>query len=135
MTNYKKGAGTIGIIITHGALAEELLHTAELIVGRSEGCFALCGSDLCDEALVGKIRKIIEDSGRKNAVLFVDYFGGSCCINSVRAAEGLLGVKVVSGVNLPILLDFITKRSSMDFEEMVDHIIRRGSESIKVVDL
>lgn len=135
MTEKKTVKGTIGIIVTHGKLAEELLRTAELIVGKSEGCFALCGSDLCDEALIGRIRKIIKDSGQKNAVLFVDYFGGSCCINSVRATEGLRGVKVVSGVNLPVLLDFITKRTSMNFEEMVRHLIRRGNESIKVVDL
>lgn len=125
---------TIGIIVTHGRLAEELLRTAELIIGAVTDCYAISGSDLCDEDLVRCIRRIIIDSGRKHAVIFVDYFGGSCCINSARAVEGIQGVKVVSGVNLPLLLDFLTKQGTMGFEEMIRHLISRGSESIKVLD-
>jgi mannose/fructose-specific phosphotransferase system component IIA len=68
-------------------------------------------------------------------LVFVDYYGGSCCVNSVRAAQGIAGVKVISGVNLPLLLAFLTKRSTMSFQAMVDHLIRRGRESVKVIDL
>jgi PTS system mannose-specific IIA component len=125
----------IGVIVTHGGLAAELLRTAELIVGRLEGCFAVSGSDLCDETLIEKIRGFIGDHKGQKAIIFIDYYGGSCCTNSVRATEGIQGVKVVSGVNLPMILDFVTKRSLMRFEEMVDHLIQRGRESVKVIDL
>jgi PTS system mannose-specific IIA component len=125
----------IGVIVTHGALAKELLRTAELIVGRLEGCFAISGSDLCDETLIEEIRSFIGDHVEQKAIIFIDYYGGSCCTNSVRAAEGIRGVKVVSGVNLPMILDFVTKRSLMGFEEMVDHLVQRGRESVKVIDL
>ncbi len=135
MNNTADDTGTIGIIVAHGRLAEELLRTAELIIGTIEDCFAISGSDLCDEELIRRIRRIIVDSGREHAVIFVDYFGGSCCINSVRAIDGIRGVKVVSGVNLPLLLDFITKQGKMGFEEMVRHLVSRGSESIKVLDI
>lgn len=126
---------TIGIIVTHGQLGEELLRTAELIVGNISNCYAISGSDLCDEDIILKIKKIIDKTGSANALLFVDYFGGSCCANCVRATQGIAGVKVISGVNLPLLLDFLTKRSSMNFLDMVDHLIRRGRESVKVIDL
>ncbi|UCF04793.1 MAG: hypothetical protein JSV33_12845 [bacterium] len=125
---------TIGIIITHGDLAEVLKRTVELIVGTVEGVYPLSGSDLCNEDIIGEIRKLITDDGKRRAILFVDYFGGSCCINSVRAVEGVPGVKVISGVNLPVLLDFVTKRGTMDFDTMVDHLIRRGRESVRVID-
>ena len=69
------------------------------------------------------------------ALVFVDFFGGSCCTNSQRAAAGGTGVRIISGVNLPMLLDFATKRRTAGFDEMVDHLIRRGRESIKLVDL
>ena len=68
-------------------------------------------------------------------LVFVDYFGGSCCINSVRAVEGEAGVKVLSGVNLPVLLSFITKRGTMPYDDLVDHLIRRGRESVKLIDM
>ena len=125
---------TIGIIVTHGALADELHHTTELIVGKLENCYTISGSDFRDEEVVAWIRDVIERTKAKNAVVFVDYFGGSCCINSVRAVHGLKGVKVISGVNLPMLLDFATKRDSLEFQEMVDHLLRRGRESVKLVD-
>jgi mannose/fructose-specific phosphotransferase system component IIA len=124
-----------GIVVTHGKLAEELVRTAELIVGAQEDLYAVSGSDLCDESVIGSIREILARRKDAPVVVFVDYFGGSCCINSVRAVEGEAGVKVVSGVNLPVLLAFATKRGTMPFDEMIDQIIRRGRESLKVIDL
>lgn len=134
MNGTTDDTGTIGIIVTHGRLAEELLRTAELIIGTVENCYAISGSDLCDDELIQRIRRIIIDSKYRHAVIFVDYFGGSCCINSARAIDGISGVKLVSGVNLPLLLDFLTKQGKMGFEEMVRHLVSRGSESIKVLD-
>lgn len=125
----------IGIIVTHGRLAEELIRTAELIVGNIEDCYAISGSVLSDEGVVKRIREIIDKSGSSRLLLFVDHYGGSCCINCVRAVEDVNGVKVISGVNLPLLLDFASKRNIMEFDEMVKRIIDRGKESIKVVDL
>jgi PTS system mannose-specific IIA component len=111
MTEPKSAKPTIGIVVTHGNLAEELCHTTELIVGKLTGCYAISGSELCDEELITRIREIIDREKSENAIVFVDYFGGSCCINSVRAVRGLKGVRVISGVNLPVLLDFVTKRN------------------------
>jgi len=134
MTKKKPSTDTIGIIVTHGELAEELCHTTELIVGKLEGCYAISGSDICDEEVIERIKKIIDREKSGRAIVFVDYFGGSCCINTVRAVRGLEGVKVISGVNLPILLDFITKRDSFELQEMVDHLIERGKESVRLIE-
>lgn len=124
-----------GIVVTHGKLADELVRTAALIVGVQEELHAISGSDLCDEHVIERIRRILGERERPAAIVFVDYFGGSCCINSVRAVEGIPGVKVVSGVNLPMLLAFATKRDAATLEELCDHILRRGRESVRVIDL
>jgi mannose/fructose-specific phosphotransferase system component IIA len=135
MNEGKPAPGITGIVVTHGRLAEELVRTAELIVGPGRDLHAISGSDLCDETVVRGIRDIVAGRGGARVLVFVDYFGGSCCINSVRAVEGEEGVKVLSGVNLPVLLSFMTKRETMPFEELVDHLVRRGRESVKVIDL
>ena len=135
MNDGKHSGRATGIVVTHGKLAEELVRTAELIVGAQKDLYAVSGSDLCDESVIGKIREILARREDAHVVVFVDYFGGSCCINSVRAIEGETGIKVVSGVNLPVLLAFATKRGTMPFDEMIDHLIRRGRESLKVIDL
>jgi mannose/fructose-specific phosphotransferase system component IIA len=135
MSDEKHTGRIAGIVVTHGKLAEELVRTAELIVGKIDDLHAVSGSDLCDESVIGTIRGILARREDARVVVFVDYFGGSCCINSVRAVEGESGVKVVSGVNLPVLLAFATKRGTLPFDEMIDHLIRRGRESLKVIDL
>jgi mannose/fructose-specific phosphotransferase system component IIA len=135
MNGETSSTGITGIVVTHGKLAEELVRTAKLIVGEQSDLHAISGSDFCDDDVVRRIRDIIADRGDRQVLLFVDFFGGSCCINSVRAVEGEEGVKVVSGVNLPMLLSFATKRDLLSYEQLVDHLIRRGRESITVIDL
>jgi PTS system mannose-specific IIA component len=135
MSDERDRERTAGIVVTHGKLAEELVRTAELIVGPQENLHAVAASDLCDEDIIGRVRDILGERADGNVIVFVDYFGGSCCINSVRAVGHEKGIKIISGVNLPLLLAFATKRGTMPFEEMVDHLIRRGRESVKVIDL
>lgn len=127
-----KAGSIIGIIITHGNLAEELLATVKMIVGETHDCYAMSGSELCDEDVAARINDLIAGGGRR-AVVFVDYFGGSCSASTMRATRELPGVRVISGVNLPILLDFVNKQDSYGLEEIVDHLLRRGQESIRIV--
>jgi len=135
MSDERDRGRTAGIVVTHGKLADELVRTVELIVGAQEDLYAVAASDLCDEDIIGRVRDIVGGRADGNVVVFVDYFGGSCCINSVRAVGHEKGIKIISGVNLPLLLAFATKRGTMPFDEMVDHLIRRGRESVKVIDL
>ncbi len=124
-----------GIVVTHGQLGEELLRTVGLIVGDVHDCYALSGSDLGDEKVIKAIHEILDANDASRAVVFVDYFGGSCGASCVRATRGLEGVKVISGVNLPILLDFVTKQGTMELDEIVGHLIHRGQESVKVIEI
>lgn len=123
-----------GIIVTHGNLGRELLTTASLIVGDISDFYFIAGTDFTDDKIVEEIRKLLNRTGGGELVMFVDYFGGSCCTNCVSAIRGRGKVKIISGVNLPIILDFINKRGSMDFYDMIEHLIERGRESVKVID-
>jgi PTS system mannose-specific IIA component len=126
----KECSDIAGIVVTHGRLAEELVRTVEGILGKSRDLHSLSAGDLCDSLVIEKIREIISNCDVDKVVLFVDYSGGSCYRNCARATEGVEGISAISGVNLPILLDFMTKRKIMDFDEMVKHLIKRGRESI-----
>ena len=124
----------IGIIITHGNLAEELLATVKMIVGETYDCYAMSGSELCDEDVARRIDELVStNGGERRAVVFVDYFGGSCSASTIRATRSHPEIRVISGVNLPILLDFVNKQDTFDLDEIVDHLLKRGQESIRVV--
>lgn len=120
----------VGIIVTHGRLADAFVKTVEGILGKTDDLFSLSADELRDSVVVSRIREIIAGTGVEKVVLFVDYSGGSCYSNCARATQGCDDVRVVSGVNLPVLLDFMTKRKIMGFDEMVDHLIKRGRDSI-----
>ncbi|MDZ7860876.1 MAG: hypothetical protein U5O15_09495 [Candidatus Krumholzibacteriota bacterium] len=119
-----------GVVVTHGKLAKELIRTIESILGEMEDLYPVCSENYGDTMIVKKIRDIIEKYKEERVVLFADYSGGSCFLNCIRAKVGVKGIKLISGVNLPVLLDFVTKRSLMDYDEMTDHLVKRGRDSI-----
>ncbi len=125
----------LGIIVTHGNFAKELLNVAEQIVGNADCCRALSNSGLSDQFLADRIKGIIGENDDLYIVIFVDYYGGSCSMNCVRAVKGNDRTSIISGVNLPIILDFVTKQGTMEPEEIIKHLISRGQESIRVIDL
>ena len=125
----------LGLIVTHGALASELLRTAKQILGNVDCCRSLSNTGLSDDSLVEQIRSVLDEDKERDIVVFVDYYGGSCSMNCLRAVSGYDGVWVISGVNLPIILDFVTKQGTMDPEQVIDNLIRRGQESVRIIDL
>jgi len=96
-----------GVIVSHAAVAEALLAAVTAITGVEDALVGV-SNDGCDTgALAERLTRAI--SGQP-AVLFVDLPGGSCLTSSVRLARGNAGVAVVTGVNLAMLLDFVSHR-------------------------
>ncbi len=103
----------VGLVVaTHGGLAEELLRTAEGIVGRLEQCEAVsvgAGASMEDaRARLGEAVKRV-DSGQGVLVL-TDMFGGTPANLALTFLDERL--EVVTGVNLPMILKLATARGS-----------------------
>jgi PTS system mannose-specific IIA component len=109
-----------GIVVTHSGIGQELLKAAESIVGPQENLTALSSKDVGFDSLCRQIHDAIPPD--RDAIIMVDYFGGSAHI----AARALRKLKrqttVVSGVNLPMLLSFVTKREQFSYPELVEVI-------------
>jgi PTS system mannose-specific IIA component len=120
------------VIVSHGDLGRELLAAAELIAGKQDGVVTL-GLQAQDaiEALPGRISEAIEHLGEVDGVLvFVDLFGGSPGNATLRCLAER-DFECVSGVNLPMLLEVIMLRESMDAKDLVGQAIRAGQEGIR----
>ena len=135
MTMNDKYRKMLGLIVTHGAFARELLSTVKQIVGNVDCCRSLSNTGLSDDILVEKIRDILDEDKERDTIVFVDYFGGSCSMNCLRAVKGYDKALIISGVNLPIILDFVTKQGTMDPKQVIDNLIRRGQESVRIIDM
>jgi len=103
----------VGLVVaTHGRLAEELVRTAEGIVGkldRSESVSigASLSMEDCRARLVEAVRRADDGDG---VLVLTDMFGGT----PANLALTLLDekVEVVTGVNLPMILKVASARAS-----------------------
>jgi PTS system mannose-specific IIA component len=102
----------VGLVVaTHGRLAEELLHTAEGIVGSLEHCEAVSiGSgqsmDECRARLAEAVKRVDQGEG---VLILTDMFGGTPANLALTFLDEKL--EVVTGVNLPMILKLATARA------------------------
>ena len=121
------------VIVTHGSLGQELLKTAEFIIGGLEGCLAVPidgtrSPETLREAVGAAIRAMEKGAG---VLVLTDMFGGTPSNISLSfLAEGR--VEVLTGVNLPMLLKAVQIRDRTPLAEAAQSIGDSGRKSINV---
>ena len=119
------------LIVTHGRLGEGLLDAMQMIAGPQEkvDSVSLKEGDSIDELkerILNAVKILDDGSG---VLVFVDMFGAS----PSNAAAYLLNenVEVITGVNLPMLLEIVSFRESSSLQELSANAMTAGVESIK----
>jgi len=119
------------LIVTHGRLGEGLLDAMQMIAGPQEKVdfVSLKEGDSIDELkerILNAVKMLDDGSG---VLVFVDMFGAS----PSNAAAYLLNenVEVITGVNLPMLLEIVSFRESSSLQELSANAMAAGVESIK----
>ncbi len=130
---------TRALVMTHGQIGAELVSVVEMIMGPVEGLESLSNHGLSGDDLRKKIgdwlgfdpRLESKSSTIDPAVLiFVDDFGGSCGTAAQFCCGQCPGTAIIAGVNLAMLLGFVTWRQDNELDELVRQIIQKGRESI-----
>lgn len=124
------------IIATHGMLGEGLLDAAELITGKQENVVTLKVDhstciDEFNEEFKAEIVDSIENQGQ-HPIVMVGLFGGSPSNQALRAIKEH-SIQVITGVNLPMLIDILLRRESAGYEELLQVAYESGNEGIKMV--
>jgi PTS system mannose-specific IIA component len=124
----------IGIVLaSHGQLASELLHAAEIIVGKIENTVTVdidpkMGMEEIHTAVEAAIRTV--DAG-KGVLLFIDMFGGTPS-NIGLSFLATHNVEVVTGVNLPMMVKLPTVRPTMSLSELAKFLRDYGQRNITI---
>ncbi|MEK5340682.1 PTS sugar transporter subunit IIA [Heyndrickxia faecalis] len=131
----------IGIIVaTHGKLSDGLVDAAELIIGGTDNIVTLNlfqGDNVQDlnKQVLEAINKVDQDNG---VMIFTDLFGASPYNQATLAVHSLPVEKqekifVITGVNLPVLIEAINQRMmGTPIHEAVNAILNEGQQSMVV---
>ena len=93
-----------GVVVCHGPLAGALVGAVEQIAGRQVVLVAV-SNEGCDRGSLEA--RVAEAVGAGPAVVFVDMASGSCLFAVLRKLRERDDVRVVTGVNLAMLIDFV----------------------------
>jgi mannose PTS system EIIA component len=123
------------VLVCHGKMAEGLIDAMQLITGeqkavRGVGLYEIEGV----EDLLSKIQNAVDevDSG-EGVLILVDLFGASPFNASARLVLSSPGkaLEVVTGLNLPMLVELVTRREDMSLTEAVELVLKVGPEGIR----
>ncbi|QLR43572.1 PTS mannose transporter subunit IIAB [Enterobacter sp. RHBSTW-00994] len=128
---------TIAIVIgTHGWAAEQLLKTAEMLLGEQEnvGWIDFVPGENA-ETLIEKYTAQLEKLDTSKGVLFlVDTWGGSPFNAASRIVVDKEHYEVVAGVNIPMLVETLMARDdNPSFDELVALAVETGREGVKAL--
>lgn len=120
--------------MTHNQLADALIESAEFVLGRRHEALAAVSIDLNQsaESLRKKIADGIKEVDKKDGIIILtDMFGGTPSNLSYSFLdEGR--IEVLSGVNLPILVQAINSREKTDLAELGTSLEKFGKKSISL---
>lgn len=123
----------VGLVVaSHGRLAEELVSTAEQIVGKLPAvatCNIEPGTPV--EELRAKMKQAVArvDDG-EGVIILADLFGGTPCKESLMMCQRM-NLEVLAGVNLPMLLKANSLRSEqLSLPEMANQLASYGQRNI-----
>jgi mannose/fructose-specific phosphotransferase system component IIA len=123
-----------GLVLTHGGIGRELIKVVELIMGPVEGLRAESNQGRSaketTQAVTGWLAGL--EVGAEG-VVFIDDYGGSCATAARLGLADQPRVAVISGVNLTMLLAFVTWREELERPELVQRIVDKGRQAVTVV--
>src|SRR5437868_2206660 len=117
------------IVAGHGDFANGLVSAVQQITGRGDQLIGVSVAKLCVEDIENLLReKMIESHVR---VIFTDLQAGSCTMAARRILRGMDDAVLVSGANLPTLLDFVFADDKSP-PEAARHAVERGKAAMSV---
>lgn len=125
----------IGLVVaTHGKLGDELLNSAQLIIGPVRNARSISvTSDKSMEEIRSEIAASVGEVGEggQGVIIVTDMFGGTPANVSMTFLEAQT-VEVLTGVNLPMLLKFFNSQDEIGLEELAGILRSYGQQCIVV---
>jgi len=120
-------AGHRGVVVAHGSLATGLVDAVRRIAGVGDDVLTAVSNDgLSPDGIRERLNDILGDGP---GVVFSDLREGSCGMGGRRVCLDRGDRLLVTGANLPMLLDFVTHRN-LPLRELATRLVDRGRASV-----
>ncbi|MDD4371590.1 MAG: PTS sugar transporter subunit IIA [Anaerostipes sp.] len=124
------------VLLSHGPFAVVLVETAKMVFGESENVAAFSFEEGDD---VDEYRKTVVETLEtfpEGSIVMLDLFGGSPCNQMLRYVQETEKVlEIVSGMNLPMLVNAFLAREGVSGTELSLDAVSSGTEGIRRVDV
>jgi PTS system mannose-specific IIA component len=120
------------VLVTHAGLASALKSAAEMIVGSIDMCASVevIPGEHADE-IMARVVSAVDAVSADGAIIMTDLFGGTPSNMAMSfLKEGR--IEVLTGVNLPMLIEFCSRRGRMSVADLASELLRSGREGIIV---
>lgn len=119
------------LVVSHSTLAKGFNEAVNMILGSEINYLGLDddGVELFHKRLKEKIEAIKEKN--KKVLILADLFGGTPFNKSLYEASLDIDVKVISGINLAMLIEAIMREKS-NIDEVALEIVESTKDSIKI---
>jgi len=116
-------------------MAEGMMDAARMIVGEMEGVVSVSLKEMdAVEDLMGRIETAIKEVEKGDGVLIlVDAFGASPFNASARLAMDREDIEVITGMNLPMLLELAVQREGQNLAAVTQIALEAGTTSIRTL--
>ncbi|MBV0929211.1 PTS system fructose subfamily transporter subunit IIA [Lentilactobacillus sp. IMAU92037] len=126
------------LVITHGSMGVEAVKSLELLMGPQKNVtgLGLVPGESVDE-LRDKVYAVLEENQKTydETVIIVDLLGGSPSNVSLSTLAKYHEIKIITGLNLPLLVNLLNFTDSVDdTEQLINDSIDVAKDGIKLID-
>jgi mannose/fructose-specific phosphotransferase system component IIA len=124
------------VLLTHGPIGEAIVEAVRGIMGMDEGLHSISVTNMSVAEITQRLSAVVNgpEEKREGAIIMASLKGGSCWNVAVTVARNNPHVTVISGVNLPMALSFMTKRDSLPLAQLTETLEKDGYRSITTFD-
>ena len=115
------------VVAGHGTFAAGIVSAVQQITGRGDRFVAVSNEGQGGAELEERLAELVEAVGA--SVVFTDLPAGSCSLAARRLQRRRPGMLLVTGVNLPLLLD-VAMADGGDPAEVVRAALERGRQAM-----
>ena len=124
------------LVCTHGHTSEQMIKTAEMIVGLQEniGFVNFVPGENTEDLTIKYVKAISELDSSHGVLVMVDLFGGSPFNAIATLAYHDKNMEVITGVNVPMLLETFISRDSLLLKDLLERARIAGINGITTLE-